>query len=262
MSVRHQLERELEDRLRTDFGSFVATEGLRDVIDASGPQDPEELVDVVTAIIDRDDSPSLAEHLLRSGTPGQACELLRQRSLYHLKEADPTAWVVPRVFGSAKAALMEIQFDEYGGGRPRRVHQDLFAHGLAAAGLSPESGHYVNEARTPVLDQNNVVSMLGLHRRLRGAALGHLAAFEATSSLPSRTMARALGKLGLPDEMCAYYEEHIEADAVHEQLALRDVCGALVHDEPELRRDVIFGVWLCLELEARTARDLLSHWAA
>ncbi len=256
-SMRHHLEHELEERLRADFADHLQTRGLVDEVHGDG-----DLADVLTSLVEQDDSPSLAEHLLRAGTADLARELLRQRSVYHLKEADPTAWVVPRLAGRPKAALMEIQFDEYGGGRGDRVHQDLFARGLEAAGLNADYGHYVGEARLSVLEQNNVVSLFGLHRRLRGAALGHLAAFEATSSLPSRTLARALRRLGLPEAIAEYYDEHVEADAVHEQVALRDVCGALVQDEPHLREDVIFGAWACLELEARMAHDLLQHWSA
>lgn len=257
-SVRRHLEEELEARLRVDFDDHLASSGLDDAVRGSSGADG--LVEVLLSLIEGHDGPSLADHLLSAGTADHACQLLRQRSVYHLKEADPTAWVVPRITGGAKAALMEIQFDEYGAGRSDRVHQDLFSLGLSASGLSADYGHYVAEARLPVLEQNNAVSLLGLHRRLRGAALGHLAAFEATSSLPSRTLARALRRLGLPEEIAAYYDEHVEADAVHEQLALQEVCAALVADEPHLRADVVFGAWACLDLEARTARDLLGLW--
>ena len=91
-------------------------------------------------------------------------------------------------------------------------------------------------------------------------AVGHLAAFEATSSLPSRRMAQGLQRLGLPAEIVGYYTEHVEADAVHEQVALRDVCVRLVAEEPGLEPDVWFGAWACLDLENRTARRLLSGW--
>ncbi|WP_323791873.1 iron-containing redox enzyme family protein [Nocardioides sp.] len=260
-SMRQRLEQELESRLRADFETHLDQHGLTEVVhDEQAGSDG--LVDLLHDLIESDDSPSLAQHLLREGTPERASEFLRQRSVYHLKEADPTAWVVPRLAGPAKAALMEIQFDEYGAGHRDRVHQDLFARGLAATGLSADYGHYLDEARLPILEQNNALSLFGLHRRLRGAALGHLAVFEATSSLPSRTLARALRRLDLPEELAAYYDEHVEADAVHEQLALRDVCETLVREESHLRADVVFGAWACLELEARTARDLLQRWDA
>ena len=212
-------------------------------------------------LIAEHEGPSLARHMQRRGSREQALDLLRQRSIYHLKETDPTVWVVPRLAGGrAKAALVEVLYDEYGMGDPQRLHHDLFARGMVACGLSSESGRYVDDATTEVLEQNNAGSMFGLHRRLRGAALGHFAAFEATSSVPSRQLAQGLARLDVPEEMQAYYEEHVEADAVHEQVALRDICGGLVTREPDLADDVLFGAWTCLDLEARVATALLERW--
>ena len=193
-------------------------------------------------------------------TKEQVLDLLRVRSVYHLKEADPTTWVIPRLPVAAKAALVELQYDEYGVGDPARLHAHLFARGMEASGLRPEPGAYVDEAPVEILEQNNVLSMFGLQRRLRAAAVGHLAAFEATSSVPSRRIAQGLERLGFPDEMVGYYREHVEADAVHEQVALRDICVALVDEEPQLEADVWFGAWACLDLEDRTAHRMLDAW--
>lgn len=206
------------------------------------------------------DGPSLARHVQARATRDQVLDLLRARSVYHLKEADPTTWVVPRLPTAAKAALVELQYDEYGTGNPGRLHAHLFARGLQVSGLSSEHGAYVDDAPVEVLEQNNVLSMFGLGRRFRGAAVGHLAAFEATSSLPSRRMVQGLQRLDFPGEMVDYYAEHVEADAVHEQVALRDVCVALVREQPVLEPDVWFGAWACLDLEDRTARRLLDSW--
>ena len=61
------------------------------------------------------------------------------RSAYQLKEADPHSWAIPRLTAAPKAALIEIQADEYGGGRPDQVHAALFARAMEArrAGLRP-----------------------------------------------------------------------------------------------------------------------------
>jgi len=208
------------------------------------------------------DGPSLARFVQTDATEEQVLDLLRMRSVYHLIEADPTSWVIPRLGVAPKAALVELQYDEYGVGDPARLHSGLWARGMEASGLRPERGAYVDEAPVEVLEQNNAVSMFGLQRRLRGAALGHLAAFEATSSLPSRRMAQGLERLGFPAEMVGYYTEHVEADAVHEQVALRDVCVRLLEDEPALEPDVWFGAWACLDLEDRVARRVLGGWDA
>ncbi len=252
LGLRRELEQDLEQRLRKRFAEAG-------VLPAHGDDD---VVALVQRIIAADDGPSLARHLQRRATTEQALELLRQRSVYHLKEADPTSWVVPRLPTAAKAALAEVQFDEYGSGDPERLHHRLFQRGLESVGLSPDYGRYVDQAVPPVLEQANALSMFGLHRRLRGAAVGHFAAFEATSSVPSRQLAQGLRRLALGEPMAAYYDEHVEADAVHEHLALVGVCGALVAEEPTLLDDVALGAWTCLDLEARTASHLLGLWDA
>lgn len=244
LRLRGGLERELEARLRAGFTRPEGLGFVDDFLDWVGDQD----------------GVSLAAHVHREATREQVLELVRVRSLYHLMESDPTAWLVPRLGVRAKAALVELQYDEYGGGDPNRLHHHLWALGMEACGLDTTYGAYADEAPLEVLEQNNAMSMLGLHRRLRGAALGHLAAFEATSSLPSRRMVQGLERLGLPDELVAYYAEHVEADAVHEQLAVRTIVGGLLADEPELEDDAWFGAWVCLDLEDRVARGMLDRW--
>jgi hypothetical protein len=47
---------------------------------------------------------------------------------------------------------------------------------------------------------------------------------------------------------------------VHEQLAVRTICGSLLRTEPALRADVFFGAFTCLDLEDRLAARLLERW--
>ncbi|HYH34071.1 MAG TPA: iron-containing redox enzyme family protein, partial [Nocardioides sp.] len=97
-------------------------------------------------------------------------------------------------------------------------------------------------------------------RRLRAAAMGHLAAFETTSSIPSRRLSLGLQRLGFDRVMVDYYTEHVTADAVHDQLACRSICGALVAEEPSVADEVFFGAFTCLDPEARYAARMLSSW--
>ncbi len=207
-----------------------------------------------------DDGPSLAAHVRRGADVDQVLEMLRQRSVYQLKEADPTTWVIPRLPVRAKAALMALQFDEYGNGDPNRMHSHLFARGMESVGLRSEYGAYVDDALPATLELNNALSLFGLDRRLRGAAMGHLAAFEMTSSLPARKIAQGLERLGLGGAMVTYYDEHVEADAIHEQVAAHDICGTLAEDEPDQVESILFGAFTCLDLESRVAAALLETW--
>jgi hypothetical protein len=212
-------------------------------------------------LIDGTETAPLAGYIQRDATRRQALEYLRHRSVYQLKEADPHTWVVPRLTGQPKVSLTELQFDEYGGGRYERLHARMFADSLTGAGLNADYGAYVDVAPASTLAISNAVSMFGLHRRLRGAAMGHLAAFEATSSVPARRVAMGLRRLAFPEVVAAYFDEHVEADAVHEQLAVRDICANLVHDAPSLLEDVAFGAAACQLLDDRSARHQLGSWA-
>ena len=224
--------------------------------------DGDDFAEAFFSFVAEHDGPSLAGFVHKDADHEQVLELLRMRSIYHLKESDPTAWVVPRLPTRTKAALMELQFDEYGCGDPNRLHAELFARGMDECGLRHEYGAYIDDVPLEVLEENNAMSLFGLNRRLRGAALGHLAAFEVTSSIPSRRIAQGFSRLGLPEAMIAYYTEHVEADAVHEQLAVRTICGSLLDEEPQLRDDMFFGAFTCLDLEDRFARRMLGTWAA
>jgi hypothetical protein len=106
------------------------------------------------------------------------------------------------------------------------------------------------------------MSLFALRRDLRGALVGHLAAYEMTSSTPCRRYAAGLRRLDADDATCAFYDAHVTADALHEQIAARDLCGALVDDEPHLADDVLFGAAACLHVEARFGAQLLTAWSA
>ncbi len=247
LTVRARLEGSFETRLRSRYVP---------------PEEPLPFAASFFSYVEAGDGPSVAAFVHRQADREQVLELLRHKTLYHLKEFDPVAWVVPRLSVRVKASLMEVQFDEYGNGDPNRLHAHLFAEGIRAAGLDPAPGAYVDDAPVEALELNNAMSMFGLHRRLRGAALGHLAAFEVHSSVPARRMAQGLERLDFPQTLIDYYTEHVEADAVHEQLAVREVCGSLVEDEPALLDDVYFGGFTSVDLEDRFARALLGSWAA
>jgi hypothetical protein len=206
--------------------------------------------------------PSLSGFVAREADVHQVHEMLVLRSGYQLKEADPHTWAIPRFGGATKAALVEIQADEYGGGRPERVHAEMFAASMRAVGLDDRYGAYLDHLPALTLASANVMSLFGLHRRLRGALVGHLAAYEMTSSAPCKRYAAGLRRLGLGDEAAAFFDEHVEADAVHEQLAAHDLCGSLVAAEPELAGDVLLGAATCLGLDELAGAAVLQAFAA
>jgi hypothetical protein len=188
-------------------------------------------------------------------------ELLIHRSAYQLKEADPHSWAIPRLVGAAKTGLMEIQYDEYGSGDPAWMHAELFRNTMVAAGLDGTYGAYIGCLPGTTLATVNLISLFGLHRRLRGALIGHLALFEMTSSLPNRAYGHGLRRLGFDEPATRFFDEHVEADALHEVLA-EDLAALVVDEEPELAGDVVFGAAALSLLEERSAGTLLESWRA
>lgn len=189
-------------------------------------------------------------------------EYFAHRSIYHLKEADPHAWVIPRLRGKAKAALVAVEFDEFGGGRAEQAHSRLYADLLTAAGLSAGYLAYLDHVPARMLATVNMMSLFGLHRSLRGALVGHFAAAEITTAPAARRMDQALERLGGPAECRYFYTEHIEADAVHEQVLRHDVVGDLLEREPELAADIALGIQATDLLEGRLTEHLLGAWSA
>ncbi|HEY6739767.1 MAG TPA: iron-containing redox enzyme family protein, partial [Actinopolymorphaceae bacterium] len=187
-------------------------------------------------------------------------EYIVHRSMYHLKEADPHAWVIPRLQGQAKASLVAVEYDEFGGGRGDRMHAQLFADLMAGMGLDARYLYYLDDVPAPALAIVDLMSMLGLHRAFRGALVGHFTAAEITTAPSARRMAEALERLGAAPVCTHFYTEHIEADAVHEQVMRRDVVGDLLDREPHLAADVLFGIQATELLEARFERHVLGAW--
>src|SRR4051794_17002857 len=248
------LRAEVEQRFEAALRAAVAPAGA--------PPDPGAMDLALRAVADADDGPSLSRHLEREASMEQVLEFLVHRSAYQLKEADPHSWAIPRLSGPPKAALVEILADEYGGGRPERVHARLFADAMEAVGLDARYGAHPGLIPGAALATVNLMSLFGLHRRWRRAITGHLALFEMTSSIPNARYARALRRLGFEGRAVAFFDEHVEADAVHENVAAVDLAGGLARAEPALAPDILWGAHCLQHVEGRWTRHLLDSWAA
>lgn len=231
---------------------------LRDEIEPGDDASAE--IEAISIEPDVGDGPS--HHFLDDGTWEQMREYFVHRSIYHLKEADPHAWAIPRLTGQAKASFVAVEFDEFGGGRGANLHQQLFADLLTAAGLDAGYLAYLDHVPGESLALVNLMSMFGLHRALRGATIGHFAATEITSSPGSRRLAQGLEQLGAPQACIHFYREHVEADAVHEQIMRHEVVGDLLAREPELEADVVFGIRAFGHLEDKLADLVMTSWRA
>jgi hypothetical protein len=225
----------------------------------SEPTEPAHVADALRGLA-AGDGPSLSGWVAEHATLDQVREFCIHRSQYQLKEADPHTWAIPRLRGAAKAAYVTIQYDEYGSGRTADMHAELFAETMRALGLDDRPGAYLDRLPAATLATGNLVTMFGLHRRWRGAAVGHLALFEMTSVGPMQRYSDALARLGLPESARRFYDVHVVADAVHERIALDDMVADFVVQEPDLAPDVVFGARALTLVESRVAAELLHAW--
>ena len=248
LHLRGQLERTFLAGIRRDVGAVETGETAEAEMDRLS--------------IESGDGDGPSYWLRDNGTWDQMREYFVHRSLYHLKEGDPHAWAIPRLVGQAKASFVAVEFDEYGAGQGPNVHQQLFADLLTAAGLDATYLAYLEVVPAESLAVVNVMSLFGLHRQFRGAAVGHFASTEITSSPGSRRLVEALQRLAAPSECVAFYREHVEADAVHEQVVRNDVVTDLVRREPHLDRDVVFGIRAHAAVEDRLADAIMASWKA
>ncbi|MFC9893776.1 iron-containing redox enzyme family protein [Nocardia sp. NPDC127579] len=245
LRVRADLERIFLDALRAEAAGGIDIE-----------------TELGQLLVEPPEPAGVAAYLARDGEWSQLREYFALRSIYHHKEADPYAWVIPRLRGQAKASLVAVEFDEFGGGRGERVHARLFADLLAGAGMDPAYLHYLDRAPAPMLAVVNMMSLFGLHRALRGALVGHFATVEITSPPGARHMVEALRRFDADPACVLFYTEHIEADAVHEQVMRRDVIGDLLARQPDLTESVVFGIQATNLLEERFAEHVLGCWRA
>jgi hypothetical protein len=246
LSLRSRLEASFEEALRSKCSPAAAP--------------PADLPGELRALAQMEGGPSLSRFMERDATAGQFREFLLQRSAYHLKEADPHSFAIPRLAGAAKAALMEIQADEYGDGDAAQMHSELFAGSMLALGLDARYGHYIDRVPGATLAHTNLISLFGLHRRLRGALIGHLALFELTSSIPNRRYGNGLRRCGFPVEATRFFDVHVEADAVHGAIASTDMVDAFVAGDPDRAQEVYFGARSLQLLDASLAASWVRTW--
>ena len=248
LGFRRVMEERLESELRALAGPVAS--------------DPADVKARLRSLAASGGGPSLSSWLEAHGTIEHVRELAKHRSAYQLKEADPHTWAIPRLAGEAKAVLVAIQAGEYGDGSNERMHSTLFGRTMETLGLSSVPNVYLGELPGSTLLTTNLISMFGLHRRLRGALVGHLALFEMTSSAPMSRYADILERLGVPAAGRQFYEVHIEADLEHEQMATEGMVAGLLKREPGLAGDVMFGARALQVAEVGFAAALVADWEA
>jgi hypothetical protein len=68
-------------------------------------------------------------------------------------------------------------------------------------------------------------------------------------------------RLGFNAEATRFFDEHVEADAVHEAVAATDLAGGLIADDPSLTEAVLFGAHALVETDRVASAAMLDAWA-
>ena len=249
LGLRRELEGGFHERVREETGPVEAPESIAEALEQ-------------VASPSAGGGRSLSEFAAKEATAAQFKELAVHRTAWQLKEADPHTWAIPRLWGKAKAALVEIQKEEYGDGVESDIHAVLYALTLRELDLDDRYGAYVDRLPAVTLATVSLASFFGLHRRWRGAVTGHLSLFEMTSVEPMGKYSAALRRLGYSSWARLFYDTHVVADASHQFIAAHKLAGGLVQQEPQLAADVLFGAKSLMALEAKFTEHVFTCWDA
>jgi hypothetical protein len=72
---------------------------------------------------------------------------------------------------------------------------------------------------------------------------------------------RALARLGIGPAARRFYDVHVEADAIHEHIALEDMVAGLLTDDPAAAGALRFGARALAAVEQRFAGHVLGSWS-
>lgn len=207
------------------------------------------------------DGPSVSRYLRDHGTVGDLRESIMLRAPYQFKEADPHTFAVPRLDGTVKRALCEIQSGEYGVGH-RSTHAELFRAAADALGVGPDKGNVIDRLPGLAFATSNLVSMGGLSRAKRGIVIGQLALFEMDSVKPNGVMVEACDRLGVAAVVRRFFDVHVMADAEHEVIAEQAFLKDYPLLEPDQLDNVRFGIRAQGAIDSATAHRAIATWSA
>ncbi len=100
-----------------------------------------------------------------------------------------------------------------------------------------------------------------MKRSLRGAVVGQLALFEMDSVDPNQKMVHACERLDLGDEVRAFFQVHVLADAEHEVIAARAFLDEYPLAEPDQVDNLLFGIRVQSRIDAVLADHTVGAWS-
>jgi hypothetical protein len=189
--------------------------------------------------------------------------VVKQRSLFFLREPDPWVYAVPTLTGPAKAGLIDLLLDEYGWGKFEHMHSSVYARVMGTLGLKPELDHYETSTSWQYLATLNHQWMCALDSSLSRRLIGTIYLTEADSPAAMTNYLAAWERLGIDDKnVLEFYELHVQADENHRDVALQEVAVPVAVQEGDASaRDIAIGIFDARTLEADFARSEMASVA-
>lgn len=194
--------------------------------------------------------PWLIDDLRSDGSrPAPDVEVAKQRFVtkapYLAWEADPHTLTLAAVEFPLKQPLADIQSGEYGVGHGD-THAVIYRNCLAALDVSLVEA--LESAPAEAYAYANSAWLFGADRRLRGASLGQLCLLEMDSVEPCARAVDDWDRFDLPVEARRWYDVHVMADAVHDQVIRQQLIPAIERETPHLLDDAAWGAMVTAEL--------------
>lgn len=207
------------------------------------PASAAEFRDWFTALRNRHVQPGFCRYLADQATVQEIALFFLAEELVDSRFDDLVAMAQIGAVGPSKLTMAENYWDEMGEGELEHMHTLLFEHS-AKYMRGKLAGHAADIAElecAQVLENANLVLMYGIHRQLAPRALAAMGLMEYSAPDRFQAMVDGCTRLDVPSDVIAYQRIHVHVDADHGAEWLDNVLVPLVHQSPEVLREVSVG---------------------
>jgi len=237
---------------------FVAR--LRDEIGHVSARFPSDVMGAMEEFVDACATSSLATYLGVSGTIDQFREFCVHRSAHQQRSIESETRTLFSHADEDEPAKVMFPFDEWGASDALRIRAEFLSAAMAALGLDPSFGSYVEILPGVTLATANLASMFALHPDWRAALVGQLAISEITSMESMERYSHALFRFGLDRVGRRFNQVDTVVDSRRPLLARSQIVAGVIGGGPQLGADLLFGAGAIVMLEQRFGDHLLDSW--
>jgi hypothetical protein len=207
------------------------------------PASAGEFADWFSALRARHVQPEFCRYLAEDATLEEIALFFLAEELVDSRFDDLVAMAQIGAAGLSKLTMAENYWDEMGEGKLERMHTLLFEHS-AKYMRSKLADHAIDIAElecAEVFENACMVLMYGIHRHLAPRALAAMGLMEYSAPDRFQAMVDGCTRLEVPADVIAYQRIHVHVDADHGAEWLEKVLVPLVHQSPEVLREISMG---------------------